>query len=95
MSMLSVFWHKAADFLTAAANAAPADQHTTLSNAASAATTAAQAVEGALPVLAKVVADAALAQVPGMGAYVPALNEFLDILAAEILSRKTAAKPAS
>lgn len=95
MSLLSTWLHKVGDFLGNAVANAPADQHEHLSAAAGQAVAAAQAAESALPVLAKVVADAALAQIPGMGAYVPALNDFLDILAAEILSRKSAPKPAA
>lgn len=94
MSLLSTWLHKAADFLSSAVSNAPADQHAQISDAAGKASAAAQAAEGVLPVLAKVVADAALSQIPGMGAYIPAFNEFLDILAAEIMSRKSAPKVA-
>lgn len=89
MSKLSVWLHQAGDFLSKAIANAPDDQHAQLSDAAGKLTSAAQAADGALPILAKVLVDAALAMIPGMGAYVPAFNEFLDVLAAEILSRKT------
>lgn len=94
MSVLSVWFHRVGDFLTNTLQKAPADQQGAISDAAGKAVAAAQAVEGVMPVLVKVVADAALEAVPGMNDYIPAFNTFLDALAAEILSRKTTAAPA-
>lgn len=88
MSVLSSFFHKAAAFVTNAVQSAPSDQQATLNNAASQLATAGQAIEGAMPVLAKVVLDAGLTAVGG-GTYIPAINEFYDALIAEIQSRKT------
>lgn len=88
MSMLSTWLHKASAFVSNAIANASADQHAVLTDTSTQLSAAAQATEAALPVLAKVMVDGMLTAVGG-GQYVPAFNELLDVLAAEILSRKT------
>lgn len=88
MSKLSVWLHKVSDFVSGALDKAPADQHAVITDAQAKFAAAGHAIEAALPILAKVAVDEMLAAIGG-GQYVPAFNEILDVLAAEVLSRKT------
>lgn len=90
MSKLSVWFHKVADFLSGEVQNAGADQHATINDAADKLKGAAQAVESAIPVLAKIAVDGLLVKLGG-GQYVPSFNEFADALIAELESRKTPA----
>lgn len=90
MSDLSVFLHKAAAFFSAATSgSAPADQ-AMVSTAAAKLQDAGQALDAALPVIAKGAADTALLALgPVAIAFEPAVNSFIDALIAELQGRKT------
>lgn len=85
MSDLSVFLNRVgAFFRTPQLQATPG-----VSDAAQKVTDAATAVEGVLPALAKVAADAALATAGPLGVTAtPFVNGFIDMLVAELQSRK-------
>ena len=89
MSKLSTWFHQVADFVTGAVAQAPADQQTTVANVAQILKGAATAIEQALPTLAKLVVDTGLGAV-GYGKYIPDMNSFIDLVIAELQSRKTA-----
>ena len=79
-----------ADFIAKALDSATPEDHATITDAQAKLSGAAQAIESALPVLAKVAVDGMLAALGG-GKYIPAFNEFVDALIAELASRKTKA----